>query len=141
MIKYERISGDLLSRMPAAREILLADDNVVFAYLFGSRAAGTGKPLSDLDIAVSVRDTSNAAEYKLDLFDRLSKALGTSEIDLVVLNAAPVSLAGRVLQQKQVLVDKEPGRRHAYESLTLREFFDFRVKEEAYFGRRYGVGR
>lgn len=141
MIKFDRISGDLLSRLPAAQDILLADDNVVFAFLFGSRAAGGAKPLSDVDIAVYVRDNGAAAEYKLDLFDRLSKVLGTSEIDLVVLNAAPVSLAGRVLQQKQVLVDKEPGRRHAYESLTLREFFDFRVKEKAYFKRRYGVGR
>jgi hypothetical protein len=62
-------------------------------------------------------------------------------MDLVILNTAATSLAGRILQQRRVLVDKEPPRRHTYESVTLREFFDFRIKERAYFGRRYGVGQ
>ena len=37
-----------------------------------------------------------------------------------LLNTAPVSLAGQNIQNKQLLVDKEPVRRHQYESLTLR---------------------
>jgi len=41
---------------------------------------------------------------------------------------------------KQLLIDKEPFKRHIYESLTLREFFDFRITEEALFTRRYGIG-
>jgi len=98
------------------------------------------KPLSDVDIAVYVKDTNDLAEFKMQFFDKLTDALGTSEIDLIILNTAPVSLAGRILQKKIVLSDKEPFRRHVYESLTLREYFDFRVKEEAFFNRRYGIG-
>jgi hypothetical protein len=79
----------------------------------------------------SLVETASLAEVKLDLFDKLSDLFGTAEIDLVILNTAPISLAGRILQKKQLLVDKEPFRRHRYESLTLREFFDFRIKEEA----------
>ncbi|GFP20688.1 hypothetical protein HKBW3S03_02192, partial [Candidatus Hakubella thermalkaliphila] len=41
---------------------------------------------------------------------------------------------------KKLLIDKEPFRRHIYESVTLREFFDFKVKEDAFFARRYGIG-
>lgn len=141
MIKFEKIPADILSRIPGAQEILARDGNIIFAYLFGGLAKGDIKPLSDVDIAVYLNSTKDLADYKLDLFARLSSALGTGEIDLVILNAVPVSLAGRILQSRQILVDKEPFRRHTYESLTLREFFDFRIKEDYILSRRYHLGR
>ncbi len=141
MIKFEKLPQNIISRIPDARSVLAKDENVIFAYLFGGLAAGKVNPLSDVDIAVYVRDTEDLSEFKLDLFDKLSTALGTAELDLVILNTAPVSIAGRILQNKQLLADKEPFRRHTYESLTRREFFDFRVMEEALFSRRYGIGR
>jgi len=143
MKKLETLPRNILSRITDAQNVLAADEAVVFAYLFGGLATGRVQPLSDVDIAVyvNVAHLDELAVYKLALFEKLADALGTAEVDLILLNAAPVSLAGRVLQNKQVLVDKEPGRRHAYESLTLREFFDFRILEEAYFNRRYQRGR
>lgn len=141
MIKFEKLPPGIMSRMPAARETLMQSPDIVFAYLFGGLSAGRQDPLSDVDIAVYLNDTHDLADRKLNLFDRLTDALGTAEVDLIVLNTAPVSLAGRILQNKQLLVDKEPFRRHAYESLVLREFFDFRVKEAAFFERRFGIGR
>jgi len=141
MITFEKLPPDIQSRIPAAITVLQRDDNVYFAYLFGGVASSRPTPLSDLDIAVSVRSTDKLDEYRLALFDRLTDALGTSELDLVILNAAPLSLAGRILQNRRVLVDKEPFRRHAYESLTLRKFFDFHIKEEAFFAGRFTHGR
>jgi len=141
MIKFEQLPQDILSKLPTVRETLVLDERVVFAYLFGGLAKGRVNPLSDVDIAVFLNDVSELAEYKLSLFDAVTAALGTAELDLVVLNTAPISITGRVLQNKQVLVDKDPFRRHAYESLTLREFFDFRIKEEAVLSRRFGIGR
>lgn len=140
MIRLEKLPPDVLSRMPSVETVLRSDSNVVFAYLFGGLASGSPRPLSDVDIAVYVADAGGLAEYRMALFDELTKALCTAEVDLVVLNTAPLSLAGRILQHKRVLVDKEPFLRHAYESRTLREFFDFRVKEEVFFKRRYGSG-
>jgi len=121
--------------------VLEQDANVVFAYLFGGLARGRVKPLSDVDVAVYLNNIENLSQYKLDLFDRLTDALGTCEVDLVILNKASISLVGRILANKQVLVDKEPFRRHAYESIALREFFDFRVKEDNLFSSRYNLGR
>lgn len=141
MIKFERLPTDILSKIPDVKRILLQDHNVIFAYLFGGLSEGKVKPLSDIDISVYVRDTDNLAEYKLNLFDRLTDALSTNELDLIILNMAPVSIAGRILENKLILVDKDPPIRHAYESLTLRKFFDLRVKEDAFFSTRYGVGR
>jgi predicted nucleotidyltransferase len=141
MIKFERVQEDIEQRLPSVAEALERDRRVMFAYLFGGAAAGKLKPLSDIDVAVYLAGTESLAEVKLDLFEKLSDLFGTAEIDLVILNTAPVSLAGRILLNRQVLVDKEPHQRHRYESLTLREFFDFRKKEEALFELRYGVGR
>ena len=141
MIKFEKLPVNILSRIPGVREVLSADSRVLFAYLFGGLATGRANPLSDVDIAVYLNETGGLAEYKLALFGRITDALGTSELDLVVLNTAPISIAGRVLQNRQLLADKDPFRRHAYESLTLREFFDFRIMKEEFFARRYGIGR
>ena len=79
-----------------AQRLLAQDNNVVFAYLFGGLAKKELRPLSDVDIAVYVKRTGSLAEYKLELFDRLTDALGTSELDCVILNIAPVSIAGRI---------------------------------------------
>lgn len=141
MIRFEKIPDNILSKISDVQRLLADDQNIVFAYLFGSLASGRMGPLSDVDIAVYVKGTTDLAEYKLNLFDKLTDVLGTAELDLVILNTAPISIAGRILQNKQILSDKEPFRRHAYESVVLREFFDFRIKEDAFFAQRYGSGR
>src|SRR4030042_5353269 len=102
MIKFERLPADILSKIPDVRRILLQDHNVIFAYLFGGLSEGKLKPLSDIDISVYVRDTDNLAEYKLNLFDRLTDALSTNELDLIILNVVPVSIAGRILKNKLI---------------------------------------
>ena len=137
MIKFEKLPPDILARIPDAIKVLSEDNHVIFAYLFGGLVKGKVTPLSDIDIAVYLKDMDNIAEQKLLLFDELTDALGTNELDLVILNTAPISLAGRVLQKKEILIDKIPSQRHLYESLTLRKFFDFKIKEEMFFSRRY----
>jgi predicted nucleotidyltransferase len=141
MIKFERLPADILSKIPDVKRILLQDQNVIFAYLFGGLSEGKIKPLSDIDISVYIKNTDNLAEYKLNLFERLTDALSTNELDLIILNTMPTSIAGRILQNKQIITDKDPPIRHAYESLTLRKFFDCRVKEDTLFSMRYGLGR
>lgn len=141
MIKFEKIYTDILLNIPTAKDVLEQDPNVVFVYLFGGLARGRIMPLSDVDIAVYLNSMEALPQYKLDLFDRLTDALGTCEVDLVILNKASISLAGRILAGKQVIVDKEPCRRHIYESVALRKFFDFRIKEDNLLQSRFGLGR
>lgn len=140
MIKFESLPSDILQRLSALKDILLNDKSVIFAYIFGGLAKGKLRPLSDIDIAVYINHKEDIPEYKMRLFGKITDALGTDEVDLVILNTASVCISGRILQNKQVLVDKFPFQRHAYESLTLREFFDFRIKEDFFFKRRYGIG-
>ena len=140
MIKLEALPSNIMFKIPKAKQLLLQETSVIFAYLFGGLASGKVTPLSDVDIAVYLSIESGYEVYQLELFDKLAGALETAELDLVFLNTAPLSLAGRILQNKLILVDKDPLQRYDYESLTLRKFFDFRFKEEEYFRRRYGRG-
>jgi predicted nucleotidyltransferase len=138
MIRFKKIPKDIDEKIESLGELFASDPNVVFAYLFGGLLKKRRNPLSDTDLAVFVKNLK-ALDY-LALFGHIADILGTEEIDLVVLNRAPLSLAGRILQNRKVLIDKESFLRHRYESLILREFFDFTLKERDILKRRYGIG-
>lgn len=132
--------GDEQVRRTAA--ILQADPRVLFAYLFGSVARGSATERSDVDVAVYVdRGSGPLARVQFDLAGALIDGLKCDAIDVVLLNDAPLSLAGRIQQHAHVLVDKDPGRRIGYESATRRTFADFHVREKAILFERYGIGR
>ncbi len=135
------LPGGVLARLPRLKAGLAADPRVVFAYLFGGLARGRVTPLSDADIAVFLNAESDFAEARLDLIGSVTEALGSDAVDVVILNEAPIALAGRIQQCAEVLVDRDPPRRYAYESLTRRMFWDFRKIEDRILEARYGVSR
>ncbi len=138
MIRYKRIPADIHQKIKFLSDFFLNDPNIIFAYIFGGLLKGKPNPLSDVDIAVYVKNIKKL-DY-INLFGNISNILGTDEIDLVILNTAQLSLAGRILQNRKILVDKDPFFRHKYESKILREFFDFSIKERDILKRRYGIG-
>lgn len=137
MIKRAGLPEDIMHRIEGLNKHLERDERVIFAYLFGGLARGEMKPLADVDLAVYLQPQANRAGAKLDLIGTVTVALGTDEFDLVILNDASLSLTGRILKNRRVLVDKQPSLRHAYESLTRREFFDFSYHEQAILRRRF----
>ena len=138
MIRLSPIPPDIHERFGPLVDFFMEESNIIFAYLFGGLAKGHFGPLSDIDLALYLKNEKKM-DY-LDTFGKIGEILGTGEIDLVILNKAPLSLAGRVLQGRKVLVDKAPFVRHQFESLTLRMFFDFSLKERVVLKRRYGIG-
>jgi uncharacterized protein len=135
------LPADILTRLERVRELLADYPRVIFAYLFGGLARGGPKLLSDVDIAVYLEDTADFMSTKLELIGLITTTLATDELDLVILNQAPLSLAGRIQQTARLLVDKEPFRRHRYESLIRRQFADFQIYERTLLNRRFGLGR
>jgi predicted nucleotidyltransferase len=138
MIWYKLIPEDIHQKIEPLTDIFTSDSNIVFAYLFGGLLKDKPNPLSDVDVAVYVKNIKKL-DY-LELFGNIANVLGTDEIDLVILNTAQVSFTGRILQNRKVLVDKDPFLRHKYESIILREFFDFTIKEKDILKRRFGIG-
>jgi predicted nucleotidyltransferase len=134
------LPADVDDRLRTLGRALERCSGVVFAYLFGGAVAGRIKPLSDVDVAVYLDETVDPIEARLETIGVVTTHLGTDEVDLVVLNTAPTALTGRILQTRRVICDRDPFRRHRFESLALREFFDFQIFEHRLLARRYGAG-
>ncbi|MGH7339217.1 MAG: type VII toxin-antitoxin system MntA family adenylyltransferase antitoxin, partial [Candidatus Rokuibacteriota bacterium] len=118
--------GQALESCPAVR----------FAYLFGGAARERLTPLSDVDVAVYLDPAANLVAARLEAIEAVTRHLATDEVDLVVLNSAPIALAGRVLASRRVILDRDPFLRHRFESLASREFADFRIFERRLLERR-----
>jgi predicted nucleotidyltransferase len=138
MMRFKRIPEDIHKQLGLLADLFMENPHIIFAYLFGGMARDKRRPLSDVDLGIYVGNVKRL-DF-LSLFSEISRTLGTDEIDLVVLNSAPISLAGRILRKRKVLIDKDPFLRHQYESRILREFFDFAIKEREILHRRYGIG-
>jgi predicted nucleotidyltransferase len=140
MIKYSRLPQNIEENLPKAEAYLKSRPEVNFAYLFGSLAKGKPLPLSDVDIAVYLSKSLDVLEKKLEILGELVDILETDEIDLVILNEAPLALRMKILENKKLIVDNAPSLRHRYESLTMREYFDFSIKEMAILERKFLSG-
>jgi predicted nucleotidyltransferase len=77
---------------------------VVAAYLFGSQASGVTTPLSDVDIAVILEaGVPSPGDVQALLISDLMLALGRSDVDVVILNAAPPLLKERAISRGRVI--------------------------------------
>jgi uncharacterized protein len=141
MIRHKRLPADIDRRLARAEEYLDAHPRVVFAYLFGGMARGGRRNLlSDIDIAVYLSASGSAAANKLDILGGLAAILKTDELDLVILNTSPPTLTMNILRHKRLLADKDPSRRHAFESLAFRKYFDFQPFERRLLEKRVQHG-
>ena len=89
--------SDLLTRRLAALP------EVRLAYLFGSRASGSARPASDLDVAILVDNRLAATPGLINrtirrFAGRLSGEIPSCSLDIVLLNTAPALLRHRVLR-------------------------------------------
>jgi len=137
MIRYCRLPGNIELLLTGAKAYLKSRSDIVFAYLFGGLAKKKPMPLSDVDIAVYLSECEDYVEQKLEILGKLVILLETDEIDLVILNTAPLTLRMKILENKKVIVDNDPFLRYSYESLTMRKYFDFSIKEMGILERRF----
>ncbi|ODS31851.1 MAG: Nucleotidyltransferase domain protein [Candidatus Scalindua rubra] len=139
MIKTHKIPEKILEHIDKARIYLDSHPKVIFAYLFGGLTKARCSPLSDVDIAVYIANGGDISQEKIEILGNLMELLNTDEIDLVILNTASLPLRAKILEEKKVLVDSSPFVRHKFESLTLREYFDFSIKEMEIYKKRYSI--
>lgn len=85
-----------------------------FGYVYGSRAAGSPRPDSDLDVAAWFGAAAPAV-WDVDL---------PAGVDLLVLDRAPLYLAGRVAAYGRLLFDDDPPARVRWEADTRTVYLD-----------------
>jgi predicted nucleotidyltransferase len=101
---------------------------VLEAYLYGSQAKGLAQAHSDIDVAVYVdasRAPSGGYGYAAELTAHLMSALGTSRVDVAVLNQAPPVLYHRVLRDGRRLLARDLRATTTREGYALSRYCDF----------------
>lgn len=112
------------------KTIVAQFEEVKLVYLFGSQAKDRSMPLSDFDFAIYLKENTSEQRQKeiiLSLIAKLSLALKSNNIDIVVLNKklSPV-LKYMVIKEGRLLYQKEPYKLIA-EPAIYSEYFDFQV--------------
>jgi hypothetical protein len=100
----------------AATAAALREAGARFAFVHGSRAAGVAGPDSDLDVA-AWWPAEPPPSWEIPL---------PAGVDLVVLNHAPLWLAGRIALEGRLLFDDEPAARVTWQADTRRIWLDER---------------
>jgi predicted nucleotidyltransferase len=108
---------DVVARVSTAAERILPGGPVRFAYLFGSAATGAQRADSDIDLAVYLDPSqhADALELRLALMSAFAQVLGR-EVDVVVLNEAPLPLLGAVLGERVVVYSADESARVRFEA-------------------------
>lgn len=98
----------------------LRQAGAVFAYLHGSAASGTTRPSSDVDVAAHFGG-QNPAPWTVAV---------PGVVDLVVLDRAPLELAGRIALHGRLLFDDDPPARVEWEATTRKIYLDERQRAD-----------
>jgi predicted nucleotidyltransferase len=99
------------------KEVLEGDKQIVFAYIYGSFAAG--ESFRDIDIGIYLQKAPEnffmiTAELKTKLSARAKSEgfnLPPDQFDVQILNDAPFTFLKRVFQEGILLIDLDPERR------------------------------
>jgi len=110
---------DILKKIKA---IIKSEENILFAYIFGSYAKGEQTNNSDIDIALYLKEYS--FDYYLGIIKKLQIATN-KEVDLVVLNRAKnLFLIEDIINNSILLKDND--KRIEYEVYKWMEIVDFK---------------
>lgn len=116
--------------LDALRHVLAGDPRIAYALVFGSVAHGKSHALSDLDVAVGIRDRRRLDVLEIgDIVTKLESAAGR-QVDLVMLDEAPPGLAYRVFRDGQVLLERDRAALVDRKARAILEYLDFQPVEE-----------
>jgi predicted nucleotidyltransferase len=146
------VNGDAVPdvRFSALGARFSAFPEVVAVYLFGSAARGTRGKRSDVDIAILTRARGISQRRSRSLVEYVQAAcdaLGTDNVDVVLLDRAPVVLRHEVFREGKPLLVRDPEALSRFRLESSREYLDTiplrRTFEEAFFRRvrRSGFAR
>lgn len=140
----QRLPDRVLDRIPTLVDKISADKSVEALFIFGSGAEGVLKPLSDLDFAALLSerlDKKQRFEKHLALIGIFTGTFKTEEIDLVVMNDAPIRFSYNIVKEGKLLYCRKRAELVDFVERTIKLYLDFRFFRDAFDeGYLKGVG-
>lgn len=120
-------------------KVLEKEENVLFAYLFGSYAKGTQNEKSDIDIAVYLTDESILEKdplYPSRLAIKIENIPVKEKADVRILNGSTLRFRNQVLMHGKLLFSKDEKKRIEFETSSLHQYYDFKPHIDRYDAAR-----
>lgn len=129
VVKQLNISSELEPQLATLKDYFASLNGVLLAYLFGSHARGQAGPLSDVDVAVLLDDGFAADQYfdmRLQIIGGLIDILHSNDVDVIILNQAPLALSYRVLRDGVMLYCRDRQKMIEFVARVVSAYLDFK---------------
>jgi len=126
----KKLPANVTKKIPKVIAKIAEDKEVVALYAFGSLARGDLKPLSDLDFAILLSaslDRRDRFNKSIDLIGIFNHILKTDEVDLVILNDAPLRFAFHIVTTGKRLLCQNQDRLVDFVDKTTKQYLDFKL--------------
>ncbi len=101
--------------------------DIVAVYLYGSQVSGQARPDSDVDLALLMRpEGRDLFDLELRLDSEIATRLSGYEIEVLVLNRAPVSMQFEAVSTGRLLFSADEAFRTEWEVSMLSRYWDIR---------------
>jgi len=120
-----RTVDSIVSSIPT---LLAPIPEIASAYLFGSFARGEAGPISDVDLALLMQESSGEVSGRWigDLINRLEVVTAPHPVDLLLLERQGPIFCQRILKEGRLIFEADRQRRIDFESDVIVRAMDFR---------------
>jgi predicted nucleotidyltransferase len=130
-----KLPEDVTDRIPVLIEQIEKDPDIMALYAFGSLATGDFKPLSDLDFGILVSgklDKQKRFDKHIELIGKFNEVLKTDEVDLVMMNDAPMRFAYNIIKSGKLIHCGDSTELTDFIEKTVKLYLDFRFFRDAF---------
>lgn len=131
----QKLQRDVAKRIPELINQISQVKEIVALYTFGSLSSGELNPLSDLDFGVLVSNKLGQDERfdkHLELIGLFNKVFETDEIDLILMNDAPMRFSYNIIRSGKLLFCADSGTLTEFIEKTVKVYLDFRYFRDEY---------
>jgi predicted nucleotidyltransferase len=124
-----KLPPDVMDRLPELINRISKDKEIVALFTFGSLARGDLKPLSDLDFGILViptLDRRQRFDKHLELIGVFNEHFETDEIDLVLMNDAPMRYSYNIIKSGELLFCSDSDILRDFIEKSIKLYLDFK---------------
>ena len=109
------------------RKVLEKHSEILFAYLYGSKARGDYNERSDVDIGVYLsKDFKPDTFYEVKLAEEIEKNAKLKDVEVVILNNKPIRFLNQVLRYGKLIFSRDERERVRFETYVTKTYIDMK---------------